>query len=503
MHILRKLFLSLALVAGAALCHAGVVTYTPDNTTVFRNPERGFTEELSAIVSPGNPNVVKGELSASASSYWVTERMSLVMVLYNFNLYKSSDLPAAVLEGFDEDMQELRNYGMKCVLRFAYTEEESDKVDATPAWVSRHLEQLQPHLAANADVIYVLEAGFVGVWGEWYYTTNYTNESQQMNDKRRQVINALLANAPADRFILCRYPLIKIGYLGDEVPLGSTEAFSGTARARIGHHNDAFLNDYGNDGTYGRDGDGPSDDPVLRQYIATETLYVPNGGETNVESSSKAKKVYANAPVEMSAYHWSFCGRSYAEQVTSRWRSSGLFDTLNIHMGYRYNLLDATWSDEVEPEGTLSLTLRLRNVGYAPLYNARTAYIVMQGNGHTCRLPLQTDPRRWLPDGAVSTISEELPLPSDLAAGTYRLYLHLPDAYESLAGDPRYAIRMANTGMWDEATGWNDLNAVVTVRSSAQGVEDLNGEPLPLPQKRIENGIFYILMPNGTKYYSF
>ena len=25
---------------------AGVVNYTPDNETIFRNPERGFTEEL-------------------------------------------------------------------------------------------------------------------------------------------------------------------------------------------------------------------------------------------------------------------------------------------------------------------------------------------------------------------------------------------------------------------------------------------------------------------------
>lgn len=336
--------LTLASMLAAIAVQASVVTYTPDNTTVFRNPERGFTEELSRKVTAGKPNVIKGQIS---ESWGQNDHMTLAVVLYNFGNFKSEDLPDEVLDGFDEDMQELRKYGLKCVLRFAYTEDINDKVDATPDQVKRHLEQLKPHLAANADVIYVLEAGFVGVWGEWYYTTNYGNESQHMNANRRKVIGYLFDNAPADRFILFRYPMIKTEYLNDTKPLTAAEAFSGSVKARMGCHNDAFLNNWGNDGTYASDDD--DDDPQVRKYVATETLYVPNGGETNVESTSLAKKVYTQAPAEMSEYHWSFCGKSYATQVTSRWRESGIFDTLNIYMGYRLNLLDGQFSDEAAP----------------------------------------------------------------------------------------------------------------------------------------------------------
>lgn len=255
------------------------------------------------------------------------------------------DLPEAVLNGFDTDMSELRNLGLKCVLRFAYTERESDKEDATPEWVKRHLEQLKPHLAANADVIYVLEAGFVGVWGEWYYSKNYGNETQHVTANRRKVIGYLFENAPEDRFILFRYPMIKTEYLGDSNPLTDAEGFSGSVRARMGCHNDAFLHDWGNMGTYA--GNDKDDDPKVRQYIAQETLYVPNGGETNIDDDDAlAEKRYTDAPSEMSKYHWSFCGSTYAMPVIRRWRSSGLFDTLNIHMGYRYNLLDGQFSDE-------------------------------------------------------------------------------------------------------------------------------------------------------------
>ena len=502
----RFVFILSLLAACVSATNASVVTYTPDNTTVFRNPERGFTEELSRKVSASSPNVVKGQVNNNWGSI---EKRSMAMVLYNFNNFKAADLPDEVLAGFDEDMQVLRNCGLKCVLRFAYTESQSDKVDATPEWVKRHLEQLKPHLAVNADVIYVLEAGFVGSWGEWYYTTHYGNESQHMNANRRKVIQYLFENAPEDRFVLFRYPMLKTEYYGHSNPLPADEAFSGSQRARWGCHNDAFLNNWGNDGTYASDDD--DDDPNVRQYIATETLYVPNGGETNVESNSLAEKVYTQAPSEMSKYHWSFCGSSYATQVTKRWRDSGIFDTLNVHMGYRYNLLEGRFSDEAAPGGKANVWIALRNSGYAPLYNERPVFLVLKNGSRSYSLPLSADPRRWLPNGAWSAIREQVAIPSDLPEGTYHLYLHLPDKYTSIASDPRYAVRLANKNVWDENTGLNDLGAEIVISASASKDPGPISERLDdaerqnstdqSPRKIIENGIFYILMPDGKKYY--
>ena len=503
---MKRPFCALFAICMAAVLSATNVTYTPDNTSIFKNPERGFTEELSAKVSTSKPNVVKGNLS---SFKYNKDSLTLAVVLYNFKNYKFKELPSEVLAGFDEDMQELRDYGFKCVLRFAYTEDENDKVDAVPDTVQLHLEQLKSHLAANADVIYVLEAGFIGVWGEWYYTKNYGNESQHMNPNRRKVIQHLFANAPTDRFILFRYPMIKTEYLNDETPLTAVEAFQNTQKARMGCHNDAFLNTWGNDGTYASD--DLSDDPAVRQYVATETFYVPNGGETNVESKSTAEKVYTKAPDEMSTYHWSFCGKSYATQVTGRWRSSGIFDTLNIHMGYRYNLLNAQFSDQAAPAGKMNVTIRLRNSGYAPLYNERPVFIVLKNGNHTYKLPLTADPRRWLPNGVVSAINEQVDLPSDMPEGTYHLYLYMPDKYVSIAADPRFAVRFANVNVWDFNTGYNDLETTVTISNSAsqdpgplpeipEGMEETK-QVQTKPRKVIENGIFYILMPNGKKYY--
>ena len=499
--------LALLLIGTAITVQAATVTYVADNTTIFKNPERGFTEELNGKVTESSPYRVKNHID---SNWGKRDNMTMPVVLYNFWAYKSQDLPEAVLTGFDEDMQELRKLGLKCVLRFAYTERESDIEDATPEWVQRHLEQLKPHLAANADVIYVLEAGFVGVWGEWYYSKNYGNETQHVTANRRKVIEYLFANAPADRFILFRYPMIKTEYLGDAIPLTAGEAFSGSQRARMGCHNDAFLHDWGNMGTYASD--DKSDDPAVRQYIATETLYVPNGGETNIDDDDAlAERRYTQAPSEMSKYHWSFCGSTYAMPVIKRWRSSGLFDTLNIRMGYRYNLLDGQFTDQVAPSGRMNVTIRLRNDGYAPLYNERPAYIVLSNDVNTYRLPLTADPRRWLPNGVMSAINEQVAIPADVAEGSYHLYLYLPDKYASIASDPRYAIRIANKDMWDAATGMNDLGAEVVVSATA------SPDPGELPKvilsapnvatdgsrtasKVLEDGILYICTPDGKRY---
>lgn len=459
----KLLCLATLLVATMWTANAVVVTYTPDNTTVFKNPERGFTEEMSYGVSASHPNVVKGSIS---DKWGENYKMTLAVVLYNFKYFKDKDIADEVLTGFDEDMQVLREHGLKCVLRFAYTESEKDNVDAKPEWVKRHLEQLKPHLAKNADVIYVLEAGFVGVWGEWYYTANYGNKSQHMNANRNKVVDYLFENAPSDRFILFRYPMIKTEYLKDTKPLTAEEGFSGSVKARMGCHNDAFLHDWGNMGTYASDDE--DDDPKVREYIAKETLYVPNGGETNIDDDDAlAERRYTEAPSEMSKYHWSFCGSSYALPVTKRWRESGIFDELNAHMGYRFMMINGEFSDKAAPTGKMNVTVRLVNAGYAPIYNERPVYLVLKGENKTYSLPLKADPRRWLPNYASSAINEQVTIPADMLEGTYHLYLHLPDKHASIAADSRYAVRLADENVWDEKTGWNDLGASVVISKEA------------------------------------
>ena len=486
---MRKLFSILVALSFSLLAAASSVTYTADNTSIFRNPERGFTEEIGGEtqISDASPYLLVGD----AEDWYFDETgeretQSLVVLIYYLNNYRQKELSNTMLAGFDADMQVLRDKGFKCILRFAYNW--NSKTDATLEYVKKHITKLKPHLKDNADVIYALETGFVGQWGEWYYTKNFTpNESQHLTDARRVVIDSMLSACPSDRFLLVRYPMIKKEYFNSTTALTSSQAFTGVPKARIGHHNDAFLNAYGNDGTYVSWDDEDEDSQEVRQFIANETLYVPNGGETNVEDDNDeypnlSETVYSQAPSEMKTYHWSFCGSTYAEQVTQKWRTRKIngeyiYNILDRNMGYRYQLVSGTYSDQASAGGSMSVNMQIKNVGYAPLYNFRHAYIVLKNGNNTYSIQLTSDPRRWLPD-ATTTINETLTVPSNVPNGTYQLYLHMPDTAYRLAADPRFAIRFANklnnNDIWDSTLGMNSLGASITIANGGAATPTLS-----------------------------
>ena len=472
----KTTILALAMSLGLA-ANAATINYTPDNTSIFRNPERGFTEEYGGetMLSTSKNRLLKNE---SLSLTGERASQSLVVLVYYLGNYKTQELPDEILQGFDADMQTLRDKGFKCILRFGY--DWKNGKDASLEYVLKHITKLKPFIKKNSDVIYVLETGFVGQWGEWYYSTHFGNESMSITDNpdRAVVVDSMLAACPADRFLLVRYPMIKTEYFSlrniSKSVLTSSEAFTGTARARIGYHNDAFLNAWGDCGTYAST--SKEDDPKVRQFIAEETLYVPNGGETNVEDDEEnpnlSFEVFNKAEAQMAQYHWSFCGSTYAEQVTNKWRDSAsttapnstIFEELDRKMGYRYQLNTATLPATAVAGAQAHFQFSITNTGYAPLYNFRRAQVVLKSsNGTIYPIDLASDPRTWKPNGAVTNIDEYLTIPADVPAGTYQLYLAMPDTSSKLKNDPRFAIRFANQNIWESSTGLNKLNASITI----------------------------------------
>lgn len=440
---------------------------------------------LDHSLTKSKPYGVKGEES-NLDNHISKDKISIVLVHYYLDNFRTTaTLPNEILNAFDEDMQVLRNKGLKAIIRFSYTNTtyinpstgKESAQDAAWDIVQSHINQYKSHWQANADVIFVFQAGIVGAWGEWYYTDNYGNTASTTNSARRLVIDALLDAVPSDRCIQLRTPLFKTTYIGDTNPLTAEEAYTGTPRARLGQHNDAFLYDYDNMGTY-------EDTATQKPWLAQETLYVPIGGETDITESSKAKKwaTYDKTTAEMSRLHWTFIQSGYAETTTNMWRENGTFDELNRKMGYRYQLVSGTYGESVKQGEKLSVKLQIRNVGYAPLYNARPAYIVLKNGNKKYALKLSSDPRRWLPNGEISSIDEKLTVPTNVPEGVYQLYLYMPDAYETLASDPRYAVRFANADVWESATGMNSLNASVTVTSNGGSVDPQpQGDGIVLP----------------------
>lgn len=303
-----------------------------------------------------------------------------------------------------------------------------------------------------------MQAGFIGAWGEWHSSTNGLDNAED----RRDILLAILGALPASRMVQIRTPHFKEQIFGTGT-IAAEEAFRGSAKARTGHHNDAFLASSTDFGTY------QSPIETWKDYVAQDGRFTPIGGETSAYNPPRSDG--SSADVEMARLHWSYCNIDYHPDVIASWASQGYLERIRSRLGYRFSLLTASWTEAVVPGGVLDLSLHFQNDGYAAPFNERPVYVLLRGGSVSLSAPLSVDVRRW-EAGTNPQIVTRLRIPADVPDGTYALSLWMPDAYPSLRQRPEYSIRLANEGVWDAADGTNLVSDQIRIDSSAGGPTD-------------------------------
>lgn len=438
---------------GGTLSSLSSVTYSVDKSTIFPNPERGFYHHAETRSSS-----YTGLSQTTLSSYRSRESISLVLRLIYLDSFRNSPLSTSFLDSVRADFDRVRAAGLKVVLRFAYTSSSTKPYgDASKDRVLGHITQLAPILRAHAGIIATVQVGFIGAWGEWYYTDFFGDQgniSATQWEDRKSVVEALLGSLPSSRTVQLRTPAFKRQFYGSTA-LSATEAFTGTARARVGHHNDCFLASANDFGTY-------SNVTADKAYLAAENLYLPQGGETCATSTYSS---FANASADMEKLHYSYLNRDYNRTVLDSWGTN--LDIVQRRLGYRLALLDGAFSSGARPGGELQVSMNLRNDGYAPPYNPRGIELIARNQSTGARLAakLPIDPRRFVP-GATHNIAARICVPDGTPEGTYALNLFLPDPEPALHDRPEYAIRLADVGLWDATTGYNHLNQTITISAA-------------------------------------
>ena len=162
--------------------------------------------------------------------------------------------------------------------------------------------------------------------------------------------------------------------------------------------------------------------------------------------------------------HYSFLNCAYNNDVNDDWQTGGCMDAIKKNLGYRFVLRNAIFpKDAVKAGMQLPFTLNIENVGYASPYNARPAQLIMRNKSTNKEFvfTIDTDVRKWYSGN--NTINAKIITDNNMPAGDYDLFLNLPDAYQSLQNKSEYSIRLANANMWNEATGYNDLNITIKI----------------------------------------
>ena len=452
------------------------ITYYP-TAIVINNPERGFYRHTETH-SSGYTNLDQNTLNGYRSN----NTTLILRVFYLENLIRTP-ISSAYLNAMQADFNKIRTAGLKCVVRFAYSDSENSKQrDASKAQILSHILQLKPLLESNSDIISVMQAGFIGSWGEWYYTDYFgINPTATDYANRKEVIDALLSAFPNSRMIQLRTPLLKQKTFNSTTALTQSQAYNNSNIARVGHHNDCFLASPDDFGTY-------SNVSSEYAYLAQETKYTPMGGETC--AVNEPRSACPTALSEMEKFHWSYLNLDYNPNVISGFQSGDCFKDIQNRLGYRFELVSGLFPQTATIGSAINITLKIKNNGFAAPYNPRMVYLVFRStsNNQEYAITLNTNPRLWA-SGVTQTITENLTLPADIVAGNYKLYLKIPDSNEALSKRPEYSIRMANESVWESATGYNSLMHTISVGASLalidQAFSEMKLYPVPTDNELI------------------
>ena len=508
------------LILAKSLVSAQTVTYTPSDEDIV-NPDRGFYHPVAPASGTSFANLNLQDLINKRTTAFTpyqanySLRTSLVFRYYVLDAFTETDvISTTYLSDLQTDFNIARQAGVKMIIRFAYTISPDTTCgdtacppygDASKPRVLAHIAQLKPYLQNNADVISVVQAGFIGVWGENYYTDHFGDPSPNGDGrildsnwvKRNEVLSAVLDAVPVERMVQVRYPQLKQRYIyGIDAPPGSAplslaQAYQQTDIARIGFHNDCFLaspSDFGTYTDYGSSSSFPMDRiSTFKSYFADDGQYTVVGGETCFDGYSPENDCSGDALTDLESLHYSFLNSDYNNAVNNDWQTDGCMDEIKRRLGYRFVMLDGTYPAVQAAGSTLEFTLHIKNEGYAAPYNERSLELILRNtnNGNITRLPVagnNADPRFWRP-GTTTALNGQVEIPVEVPTGDYELLLHIldPSNNNAIADRPEYSIQFANENTWEAHTGYNKLNHTVEITAPADECGDqnlqLNGSP--------------------------
>lgn len=481
----------------------GIRPTDPGGRVGLRNPERGFrTETVIAELPTASGWISSGYLAGKtfpryAEDWWTADAahfepfgLTLAQVYVYLEEFTEKPISRAKLSAIQKSFDTIRKRGIKAVLRFAYMRDIGNN-NASWELIDRHLDQLAPIIRKNSDVIYVMQAGFVGAWGEWH--THLTTDPR-VKKGCADVVLKVLKILPENISTQVRVPKYKtwaltVGSEGKLSVLNAANAHTNTPAARIGFNNDGYLAGPTDGGTW-------TEEPFLGSpgnpefdIMTRESAYVPVDGELfwsdqagmvdgfkaierfrlHHYSSFSIAHSYSDREIKnYSIDHWMVIpitlkqvkeaklpvSDSYFQDNFGNEVPRTQFEYIQDHLGYRIELQKATYPESVKIGCDFKVDLELINRGFSTIHNPRPVeFILIDRDEKVVELGKSgSDPRKWQPytpeDPQYAPLLHKIAFRSTIdktiKPGWYKLALWMPDAAGRIRLNPNYSIRVAN-----------------------------------------------------------
>ncbi len=170
------------------------------------NQDRGFRGEVyyslgTTLGFPPDNDHYMDRLNNQIELYGEDKANIMQCYIYLFK-YKDKDLDAEALDGLKNYFEYLKSKNIRILLRFAYEYISSENNDAKDSQIIRHLNQIGQFINENEklfnDVVYAMQFGLIGLWGEGHGAHNHHNT--------RKLLNKLCEIVPENIYIMVRTP---------------------------------------------------------------------------------------------------------------------------------------------------------------------------------------------------------------------------------------------------------------------------------------------------------
>jgi hypothetical protein len=355
-----------------------------------------------------------------------------------------------------QGLKRLRAAGLKTIIRFTYNypHGRGDDLKGNDAPIGAILEQMRalaPVINRNRDVIYAMQAGFIGFWGEWHNSSS-GNDDVHVHNRFLDQFRALFAGST---LLEVRDP-----YQIRDYSLHLFREDSGHKREiGLGMHNDAFATPPFDGGTFvpgAVDGGPPYTEAELRRTAQTAGHLFSMEASPGEASTALQNCDTATADNFLTyAATYSLSGYDVASASSPLLQQGGCLNQALARVGPHFTLRAASLRRLPGPEHELLLGLRIENTGWARLSRPRALYLSLAPQGGAPVLHrIDADLSSIAPG---ETFAWSVAVPVNPAPGHYRAALAAPDPAERLRGRADYALLFESTDVADATAGVNVL----------------------------------------------
>ena len=432
---------------------------TEEDITVVKNPDRGFYRLIQKELQKGDEDYSEFEkqIKATEEEYPDVSIISFQLNLINY-VKGNTDITNSKIKNINEYFSIMRKHGYKVIFRVVYDSKGAKNPEPEFDIILRQIEQLKDVYITNKDIIFVVEAGYLGSYGEWH-DGKYDKEL----DKKNKIIKKLLEVIPEEIQINLRKPQFITEYIGNKQTISENNSYSNEEIARLGLHNDGYLASETDLGTYEKN---ERTESLIWQ--SEQTKYTAFGGEA--QNKNSVYNDLKNAIEDMKNRHCNYLNRTYDREVKEKWKNTKYTGNdsnyigkdgmtyIQNHLGYRL-LLQGININGKKTNESADVSIVLQNIGFGNIIKEKKIELIYTNGTQIYRVETDIDIRKQLQDNRyILKINDKLP--QKMEQGNYKVYLSIGEPYESLKENSNYYIKIVNKDFWNEELKANYLGNI-------------------------------------------